>query len=106
MLRWHHHQRLLHSKLTTDAAFIRGACMFEDQRVGALVPAPFDPGEEPEPASFAPLLFAVPERLPPPVVGPLPAAPGEAPEPASFGPVLLAVPDRLVPGEPDPPSAA
>lgn len=70
------------------------------------MPAPFDRGEEPEPASFAPVLFPVPERLPPPVVGPLPAAPGEAPEPASFGPVLLAVPERLVPDAPDPPSAA
>jgi hypothetical protein len=70
------------------------------------VALPFAPGEEPEPASFAPVLFAVPERLIPLVEGPLPAAPGEEPEPASFGPVLFNVPDRLVPEVPEPPSAA
>jgi hypothetical protein len=64
---------------------------------------PADPGEEPEPASFAPVLFAVPERLLSPVEGPLPAAPGEEPAPASLGPVLFRVPDFVVP---DPPSAA
>jgi hypothetical protein len=51
---------------------------------------------EPDPASFGPVLFVVPERLMEPVDGPLPAAPGVEPDPASFGPVLLAVPDRLV----------
>jgi hypothetical protein len=65
-----------------------------------LVPAGFDP----DPASFAPVLFMVPERLIPPVVGPLPAAPGDDPAPASFGPVLFAVPERLEP--PELPSAA
>ena len=74
----------------------------ENQRLpGApLVP----PGFVPEPASFAPVLFMVPERLIPPVEGPLPDAPGEEPEPASFGPVLFAVPERLAP--PELPSAA
>jgi hypothetical protein len=54
------------------------------------------PGFDPEPASFAPVLFVVPDRLRLPEDGPLPAAPGLAPEPASFGPVLSAVPERLV----------
>lgn len=73
------------------------------QRVGEPAPLPVDPGEEPEPASFAPVLFVVPERLLSPVEGPLPAAPGEEPAPASLGPVLFIVPDFVVP---DPPSAA
>jgi hypothetical protein len=53
-------------------------------------------GLEPDPASFGPVLFVVPERLIEPVDGPLPAAPGVEPDPASLGPVLFAVPDRLV----------
>ena len=57
-------------------------------------------GFEPDPASLAPVLFVVPERLIPPVEGPLPAAPGDEPEPASFGPVLFAVPERLEPPAP------
>ena len=57
-------------------------------------------GFEPDPASLAPVLFMVPERLIPPVEGPLPAAPGDEPEPASFGPVLFAVPERLEPPVP------
>ena len=61
-------------------------------------------GFGPDPASLAPVLFVVPERLIPPVEGPLPAAPGDEPEPASFGPVLFAVPERLEP--PTPLSAA
>ena len=64
---------------------------------------PDAPGEEPEPASLAPVLFVVPERLVLPVEGPLPAAPGEEPDPASLAPVLFEVPDRLVP---EPPAAA
>jgi hypothetical protein len=67
------------------------------------MPWPEAPGEEPEPASLAPVLFVVPERLLSPVEGPLPEAPGEDPAPASFGPVLFWVPDRLVP---EPPAAA
>jgi hypothetical protein len=59
------------------------------------------PGFDPDPASFAPVLFIVPERLIPPVEGPLPDAPGEEPDPASLAPVLLDVPERL-----EPPSAA
>jgi hypothetical protein len=73
------------------------------QRVGELVPLPDAPGEAPEPASLAPVLFEVPERLLSPVVGPLPEAPGEEPAPASFAPVLFMVPDLVVP---EPPSAA
>ena len=57
-------------------------------------------GFEPDPASLAPVLFVVPERLIPPVERPLPAAPGDEPEPASFGPVLFAVPERLEPPAP------
>jgi hypothetical protein len=53
------------------------------------------PGFDPDPASFAPVLFVVPDRLNPPVDGPLPAAPGDEPAPASFAPVLFEVPDRL-----------
>jgi hypothetical protein len=56
-------------------------------------------GFTPDPASLAPVLFVVPERLMPPVEGPLPAAPGDEPEPASFAPVLFAVPERLVGAE-------
>jgi hypothetical protein len=55
------------------------------------------PGFDPDPASFAPVLFVVPERLIPPADGPLPAAPGDEPEPASFAPVLFDVPERLDP---------
>ncbi|WP_238179750.1 hypothetical protein [Methylobacterium dankookense] len=58
---------------------------------------PFAPGAEPAPASLAPMLFIVPERLVLPVVGPLPAAPGDEPEPASFAPVLFMVPERVSP---------
>ena len=58
---------------------------------------PFAPGVEPEPASLAPVLFIVPDRLVLPVEGPLPAAPGDEPEPASLAPVLSIVPDRVVP---------
>ncbi len=64
---------------------------------------PAAPGVDPEPASLAPVLLEVPERLLSPVEGPLPAAPGEEPAPASFGPVLFMVPDLVVP---EPPSAA
>lgn len=72
------------------------------------VPAPFDPGDEPEPASLALVLFDVPERLLSPVVGPLPDAPGDDPEPASLGPVLFDVPELLVPDDPElvPPAKA
>ena len=77
------------------------------QRVGTVVPLPAAPGVEPAPASLAPVLFDIPDRLVLPVVGPLPAEPGDDPEPASFAPVLFNVPERVVP-EPvaEPPSAA
>lgn len=66
------------------------------------MPVPLDPGDDPEPASFAPALFDVPDRLLPPVVGALPDDPGEEPEPASVAPVLFDVPELLVPDDPDP----
>jgi hypothetical protein len=87
--------------LSPAARFPRGVSA---QRVGEGLPLPAAPGEEPEPASFAPVVFEVPDRLLSPVDWPLPAAPGEEPAPASFGPVLFTVPDRLVPEVP--PSAA
>ncbi len=75
-------------------------------RVPEPVPAPFDPGDDPEPASLAPVLFDVPERLLSPVVGALPEEPGDDPEPASLAPVLFEVPELLVPDDPDPPAKA
>ncbi len=68
------------------------------------MPVPFEPGDEPEPASLAPVLFEVPDRLLSPVVGALPEAPGDEPEPASLAPVLFEVPELLVPDDPDPPA--
>lgn len=73
------------------------------ERVGAVVPLPAAPGVDPAPASLAPVLLDVPDRLALPEVGPLPAAPGEEPEPASLAPVLFIVPERVCP---EPPSAA
>jgi hypothetical protein len=56
---------------------------------------PAAPGVDPAPASLAPVLLDVPDRLVLPVVGPLPDAPGDDPEPASLAPVLFIVPDRV-----------
>lgn len=64
---------------------------------------PAAPGVDPAPASLAPVLLDVPDRLALPEVGPLPAAPGDEPEPASLAPVLFIVPERVCP---EPPSAA
>lgn len=77
-------------------------------RVPEPVPEPFDPGDDPDPASLAPVLFVVPERLLSPVFGALPDAPGDDPDPASLAPVLFDVPELLVPDdpEPDPPAKA
>lgn len=62
---------------------------------------PREPGDEPDPASEAPVLFDVPERLFSPADGALPDAPGVEPEPASFAPVALAVPELLAPTDSD-----
>lgn len=62
---------------------------------------PREPGDEPDRASEALVLFGVTERLLSPADGALPDAPGVEPEPASFAPVALAVPELLAPTDSD-----